>query len=122
MICGLSSSLSQSPIDLSDDDATLDSTIRIKLAGYGSAYKNPLVSGTEHETNWEVQLEETSWVESAKLVITNADGEKTTFPPLQFHFHTPSEHTIDGVHTALEGLAWRPDEGTAASAARAATR
>ena len=49
-----------------------------------------------------MQLEETSWVESAKLVITNADGEKTTFPPLQFHFHTPSEHTVNGVHSEAE--------------------
>ena len=35
-------------------------------------------------------------LEKAELEITFHDGAKTSFSPLQFHFHAPSEHSVDG--------------------------
>lgn len=34
--------------------------------------------------------------------IDFADGSKSLFTPLQFHFHAPSEHTVEGRHYDLE--------------------
>ena len=36
------------------------------------------------------------------LRIHFADGDDSTFIPLQFHFHAPSEHTVDGKTYDLE--------------------
>lgn len=36
------------------------------------------------------------------LQLTFADGEQAQFTPAQLHFHSPSEHTVDGVHYDLE--------------------
>ena len=41
-------------------------------------------------------------VEKGELEISFDDGETTSFVPLQLHFHSPSEHTIDGKHYDLE--------------------
>jgi carbonic anhydrase len=35
-------------------------------------------------------------VTHGELHLTYPDGSEKTFVPLQFHFHAPSEHTIDG--------------------------
>ena len=37
-----------------------------------------------------------------ELALTFDDGSKSLFEPLQLHFHSPSEHTIDGQHLDLE--------------------
>ena len=36
------------------------------------------------------------------LGLTNADGDVSFFDPLQLHFHSPSEHTIDGRYFDVE--------------------
>lgn len=38
----------------------------------------------------------------AELDITFADGSQSFYEPLQFHFHSPSEHTVDGKNYDLE--------------------
>ena len=40
--------------------------------------------------------------EEGELGITFADGTEATFVPLQFHFHAPSEHTVNGRYYDLE--------------------
>jgi carbonic anhydrase len=41
-------------------------------------------------------------VENGELEVTFDDGDTAVFVPLQLHFHSPSEHTIDGRHYDLE--------------------
>jgi len=36
------------------------------------------------------------------ITVTDANGDTTTYNLLQFHFHTLSEHTVDGEHRAME--------------------
>ena len=40
--------------------------------------------------------------QEAELLIKFPNGEENAFTPLQFHFHAPSEHTVDGKHHDLE--------------------
>jgi len=41
-------------------------------------------------------------VENGELEVTFSDGDAAAFVPLQLHFHSPSEHTVDGKHYDLE--------------------
>ena len=34
--------------------------------------------------------------------LTFPDGSMSLFEPLQLHFHSPSEHTVEGKHHDLE--------------------
>jgi len=38
----------------------------------------------------------------SKLVATDVDGDSYEFEAIQFHFHAPAEHTINGKHYDLE--------------------
>lgn len=38
----------------------------------------------------------------AELQLTFADGSKSYYEPLQFHWHAPSEHTVNGKQYDLE--------------------
>ena len=91
-ICGLESSKEQSPIDLKD--GTWESDIKITLSGYG---KNPQAARGNDlmETNWEHVVDGSSWTD-AVFTRTGGDKAEATFKPVQFHFHTPSEHTVNG--------------------------
>jgi len=46
-------------------------------------------------TNWEVELSE-EFTNGAELTRTGPADSTKSFRPIQYHFHTPSEHTIDG--------------------------
>ena len=41
-------------------------------------------------------------VTEGEFIQTMADGTTAEFQPLQFHFHAPAEHTIDGQEFDLE--------------------
>ena len=41
-------------------------------------------------------------VTDGELTVTNPEGKAKSAPPAQFHFHAPSEHTIDGKYYDLE--------------------
>ena len=41
-------------------------------------------------------------IPEAELDITFPDGSRSYFEPLQFHFHSPSEHTVEGRNYDLE--------------------
>jgi len=62
-------------------------------------------------TNWEVKLSE-EFKQGAELTRTGPADSSKSFHPIQYHFHTPSEHTVNGdlmdaelhvVHKALDG-------------------
>lgn len=55
----------------------------------------------------EVQnLTDTVWIDvrhlDGSLLVREGNHQKKEFRPVQFHFHAPSEHTIDGRHYDLE--------------------
>ena len=41
-------------------------------------------------------------IEDGEFHLNFADGTKSVFSPLQFHFHAPSEHSVDGKLYDLE--------------------
>jgi carbonic anhydrase len=89
----------QSPIDLTDD--TVPSN-KMEVVGYNyydfkvnSSFKPEDVTFT---TAFDIDALRTN----AELQLTFADGSQSYFTPLQFHFHAPSEHTVDGKLLDLE--------------------
>ena len=52
------------------------------------------------EVNWHFNFE--GWNEDATVTRTDATNRVETFKPLQVHWHTPSENTVDGKHLAAE--------------------
>lgn len=53
------------------------------------------------EINWEITFEG-DWVSSAEFSRTDAKDSTKDYTPVQIHIHTPSEHTVDGVHYDAE--------------------
>ena len=41
-------------------------------------------------------------IEDGEFHLNFADGTKSVFSPLQFHFHAPSEHTVSGTQFDAE--------------------
>ena len=102
-ICGLATSKQQSPIDLPTSGPSLveDKDLNIAVEGLDSnskAWRD--FATTNMETNW--QLTFGSWTETATVTRTDGANESASFTPLQIHWHTPSEHTVNGVHYAAE--------------------
>ena len=107
-ICGLDTSKHQSPINLlTTDDAAFikDEDLAISMKGFGAladtdvAYPKESDSNatntTGHPINWQA-VWVGDWVETATVTRTAGDGTSAEYKPLQMHFHTPSEHTVDG--------------------------
>ena len=90
----------QSPIDLKD--ATPNSTMEV--IGYN--YYDFKVQSTfkNDKTNYAktINFDVDSLRKQAELELTFADGSKSYFQPLQFHFHAPSEHAVNGKLYDLE--------------------
>ena len=60
--------------------------------------KNAVASRDKTATNMEVNYHfdfDTTWAEKATVKRTDATGTTKTYTPLQVHWHTPSEHTVD---------------------------
>ncbi len=83
--------LEQSPIDLTTDTDISD---KMELVGY-NYYDFAANTKVDDVTYTSGFLDESRRAE-AELQITFADGSKSFFTPLQFHFHAPSEHSVDG--------------------------
>ena len=81
----------QSPIDLKD--ATMNSSIKI----VGTSYYD-FVVGTFDPTvqSWHTDLPDEAKRVKANMQLTFADDSTADFTPKQFHFHAPSEHSVDG--------------------------
>ena len=99
-ICGMVSSMEQSPIDLDSSTATENADLSITMTGYGR-HSKPERSTSEDgktqymPTNWLVGLAE-EVTKGAELVRRGPADSLKSFNPVQYHFHTPSEHTVDG--------------------------
>ena len=80
----------QSPIDLNVD---VDVSDTMKIVGYN--YENYVASAPYTSKN-------RAWTNNylgsnrAELETTLDDGTVKSWEPLQFHFHAPSEHSVDG--------------------------
>ncbi len=86
----------QSPIDLNLD---VDVSDTMKIVGYN--YEDYVASASYSSTN-------RAWTNNylgstrAELETTLDDGTKKSWTPLQFHFHAPSEHSVEGYLYDLE--------------------
>ena len=85
--------LEQSPIDLHAKDEVVNDNMRV----LGENYFNIPVDSAFSETDYGFKI---TWPEATRynqsLTLERGDGETLSFTPLQFHWHAPSEHTIDG--------------------------
>lgn len=85
----------QSPIDLTTTGWSTSS----KMALNGWGYEDETVAQAEIDrSTTKVQ----SPLSKGNFNLHHADGTVSEFGPLQFHFHAPSEHTVDGTQYDLE--------------------
>ena len=94
----------QSPIDLTaktTSDTYVKSVINETMELIGYNYFNFHITDTLFSADslaWTTELPaDDGSLEKAELEITFFDGTKTSFSPLQFHLHAPSEHSVDGL-------------------------
>ena len=87
----------QSPINLTTADVTVSSNMEIN--GYGYRDFSLAVEGTDLKRS-----EGSVYVPMAdgEFHLNFADGSKSIFEVLQFHFHAPSEHEVNGSLYDLE--------------------
>lgn len=83
----------QSPIDLNGPGLRANDLISIAGFEYQN-YDSVKVTRKQHTI--------ISDFTDGELDLTFGDGSSDTFVPLQFHFHAPSEHTVDGKSYDLE--------------------
>ena len=90
----------QSPIDLKD--ATPNGTM--ELIGYNYYDFKVQSSFQDTASNYAktINFDVDALRKAAELELTFADGSKSYFQPLQFHFHAPSEHAVEGKLYDLE--------------------
>lgn len=93
VLCG--SGKEQSPIDLTQNGPSNSSSEFSQINGYG--YKN-FSQRTVKLTKYSLVIDTTPEGGDAlpEYQINFHDGSKTVYTPLQFHFHAPSEHTVNG--------------------------
>lgn len=82
------------------------------IGGSGSPKAFQSIEGLRFELDYEeIETEVESLVNSVFISLANVTGHfylwdetqsKKQYKPLQFHFHAPSEHTVDGKHYDLE--------------------
>lgn len=83
----------QSPIDLKDSDVVLSDSLSVRGFEYPNFVTNTLSRGGA--TNMPSGLK-------SRFEATFGDNTEQEFYPLQYHLHSPSEHTIDGKLYDLE--------------------
>ena len=85
----------QSPIDLSKKGSTKSETS--ELIGY-NYYNFPLESWNfdESDPSKKIDFQDETQRKNVEFRITFHDETSSYFTPKQFHFHAPSEHSIDG--------------------------
>lgn len=89
----------QSPIDLKVGATTNED---IELVGYNYFDFNGAASDPLASNHGKKMVFPTPANEDAELKLVLANGQTETFTPAQFHFHAPSEHTVDGAFYDLE--------------------
>ena len=83
----------QSPVDLNEGAVSND---KMEINGYG--YMNYPDGKFMTLTSHSLQMDFTD----GEFQLTFPDGSMSLFEPLQLHFHSPSEHTVEGKHHDLE--------------------
>lgn len=89
--CGME----QSPINLTTTGTKYSEKMKFETSGY-TDYKVSNDSIVRAYQNVWVPVKE------GEFTLTDGDGVKCVFTPVQFHFHAPAEHTIDGKEFDLE--------------------
>ena len=90
----------QSPINLSTAGATPNDKIEIAGFGYYDFKVNNSFSSTDVTKT--ISFDSDALRKKAELQVSFADGSQSNFQPLQFHFHSPSEHSVSGKLYDLE--------------------
>ena len=80
----------QSPIDITDDSKDSD-TMEIVGYNYGDFKASAPYSPTNFAWTNNITGNDNTWLET-----TLDDETVKSWEPLQFHFHAPSEHSLDG--------------------------
>ena len=80
----------QSPINIVPADAKDDPDLKLDLSDIPTL-KKVTVATKDHAVQVNQKEDETN-----TLQFFNTEGKQTEYEFLQFHFHSPSEHTIDG--------------------------
>ena len=84
--------MEQSPIDLTSDTDTSD---KMEIIGYN--YYDFVKTGfSDSDFSQKIDFNDDTLRANAELQLTFADESQSYFTPKQFHFHAPSEHTVDG--------------------------
>ena len=85
----------QSPIDFQEGMAYDSSEIEIELKNYQD-YENVEITFAKGSAVKVMIPETVAAVRTATMELTFDNGQSSEWNPLQFHFHTPSEHTVNG--------------------------
>lgn len=85
--------MNQSPIDLIDSKVYVTKNLQLKGYGY-TDYEDQSVSDRDA-----IKLPSE---ETGRFEVLFDDGRQGQFKPVQFHFHSPSEHTKNGRTFPLE--------------------
>jgi carbonic anhydrase len=86
---------SQSPIDVASTSAVYDSSLRALLTNYKDI---PAAEAEAFSTGVGIRVD----IPVGSTFTGGALGTGATYNALQFHIHTPSDHTIDGGNFPLE--------------------
>ena len=99
VLCG--SGQEQSPIDLTQTGDAIKSSEFSQINGYG--YRNfSSRKVVKAKTSVVIDTKPENNEAYPEYQINFHDGSKTVYQPLQFHFHAPSEHTVNGQNYDLE--------------------
>lgn len=83
----------QSPVNLNSDG--MESNAMMHITGFDYAnYDNLGITDSGHTL--------ITAIEEGEFHVTFPNGETAEFVPAQFHWHSPSEHTVDGVTYDVE--------------------
>lgn len=84
----------QSPIDL--HTPSMDGTVKVTMS------YEPTALNMTHHTHVEDIIDNGHTIQVAYDEASELTVGDTTYELKQFHFHTPSEHTLDGMHFPME--------------------
>jgi len=91
----------QSPIELNKGMAVESGKMEVVGFNYYD-FKVGSAAFDASDVTWSTLFDNESLRKKAELQLTFADGSQSYFQPNNFHFHSPSEHTVNGARYDLE--------------------